>query len=1158
MRVRAALLFFSLSLIFSPFRLSAQDIDAPDADSPAADTPELAADSPQEAEKPAVDENRINLDIKTSTLLELAEWGKELGLGEGGARPELEARIREHYGVSVPATEGEQRIVTIEKARSTEYFTLKSVDEEYARLAGGVQLSLKDGDTLHKITAWNILYNRTRSILYATGDVEYIKDQGGTIETTKSEAIIINIDSWAGDFINTVMDQGMSGSTTAYRFAGEVISQTGSETTVLKQAVISNASAEEPYWSLNATRLWLFPGADWAVFNAVLKVGEVPVFWLPFFPYPADEILFHPALGTRTREGAYIQTTTYLLGRKAGSSSSSSSFSAILGSDAGMERVREGLFLRSTGKKDTSPNDKILALMLDAYANLGFYTGVNFIHPGSWIFSSINISGGFGWTKTIHGSTSFWTPYDKDSDLEEEWNNSYLFGTEVPFRYRLNASVNISGKHGAIDLKFPFYSDPFIDYDVMSRSEDFNWISLLMSQNEPVVWPPSTTLGSYSWSINARPSLSFTLLAPYLSSFSISSISSVLTFIPSENTTDTSLDFRTYSPERRFFTPDKLTAYSISATLSGTPLTIGGSTSTAEPETPQYPLKDIGEPLSPWVNEAGVVAESNRSRGSNEFNLAPPALAQSWTLPSSSALKLSIQYNLNPASTTEFQFLKSTEDPEDVKWGDYQHILTNFVMNGSTTFNLTEATHNLFSISAGFTGSYQWQNHTYISDKLTDTEIIALHRTDYRGRQWTINSTYKTQINPFYWSDTWKTSSFQWSLTSLVAKSVFDEEQYTKDLALNPANPDRIAPQWKEDYMDWTKEKISAHTVSANFGANVLDKMQNLTFSANLPPLYQSYSAGVTTRIWISETNATMQVQEDTDENKNAGKVEYHYISGYIFRPLNLTETLNFGTSKSMRIYGVYDSELTEWTNVTASLTLWTFSTSFNARRMRRWDYDDTDGQQGWKQNASDPENLQPESWTLSWAPSYKFDSLFGGYLSLSFNINTNMTLDLQRYTYSKFSFALNITLGITKFLDFTMGMTSENQYIYRYLQDLPIFDKEIRDKINPIINNQGLETNFFLDLINSFRFDDDKLRANSGFKLKSLNFSAVHHLGDWDAKFTATVTPYLDQSVPVAERKYTFRTSFSFLVQWVPLAEVKTEVYYENEKYRHVSTTLK
>jgi lipopolysaccharide assembly outer membrane protein LptD (OstA) len=1120
------------------------------------------APAPAVVEKPQVDENLTNMDIKTSTLIELAEWSRELGLGEGGGRAELEARIRQYYGLGPLAPESVQRVVTIEKARSTEYFTLKSVDEEYARLSGGVQLNLKDGETIHKISAWSILFNRTRSVVYATGDVVYVKDSGGSMETSKGEAIVINLDTWVADFINTVSEHAMEGAATAYRFAGEVISQTGSETTVLKQATISNAGSEEPYWSLNATRLWLFPGSDWAVFNAVLKVGEVPVFWLPFFPYPADEVVFHPAIGTRTREGSFVQTTTYLMGRKSVSATTSEgSISKVLGAGEGMERVSEGIFLRTTGKKDPSANDKVLAIMLDAYANLGFYTGVKFVHPGLSVFKAVNISGGMGWTKTVRGSGNFWTPYDTSADWAEDWNHSYLFGAEIPFRYRLNASTNVTGAYGTLELKLPFYSDPFIDYDVMNRSEDFDWISLLMSQNEALVWPPltTTTLGAYSWSINAKPNFTVTSLAPYLSSVSVSSLSSVLAFISQTKTGATTADV---FPDRAFFRPDKFTAYSISAALSGAPVTLGGSTSSSPEETALYPLKEIGEPLPPWADEKSSVAAAVAAVGGNEFSLSPPALSQVWTLPSSNALKFSFQYNLNPSSATEFQFAKKNiTKAEDVKWDDYQSILTNFVLNGSTAFTVTEAAHSLFSVSAGFTGAYQWQTHPYMNDdELDQTDKITLYRTDYRGRQWTINSTYGVKISPFYWSDMWKTSGFQWTLTSLVAKSAFDETRFNADwaaaLAANSsADPGGIAPQWTEDFMEWKREKISAHTFGANFGASILDKMQDLTFTVNLPPLYQSYSAGVTARVWISETNMTTQIQEDTDENKNAGTVTYHYVSGFIFRPINITETLNFGASKSMRVYGVYDAELNEWSNATASLTLWTFSTAFSARRMRRWYYDDAAGSQGWKQNAADREELQLESWTFSWAPSYKFESLFGGYVSLSFSLNANMSLDLQRYTYSKLSFGLNVTVGITKFLDFTMGMTSENQYMYRYLQDLPIFSEETRNKINPIINNQGAETNFFLDLFDSFRFDDDELRKKSGFKLKSLNFAAVHHLGDWDAKVGATVTPYLDSTS--SPPQYKFRTTFSFLVQWVPMSEVKTEVFFENDKFRHTATTL-
>jgi hypothetical protein len=1095
-------------------------------------------------------DNLTNLDITTSTLKELAEWSKELGLGEGGGREELAGRIRMYYGIISPVVESGQRIITIEKAQSTEYFTLDAVDEEYARLSGGVRLNLKDGDAIHKIKAWDILFNRTRNIVYASGTVEYVKEQGGTIETFSGESFILNLDSWVGDFINTVSERAMEGSETAYRFAGQVISKTDKETTVLKSATISNAKTDEPYWSLNATRLWLLPGSDWAVFNAILKVGEIPVLWLPVFAYPMDEVIFHPVLGTRSREGAFAQTTTYFFGRRTADPAKESSLSKIMGGGSDMAQVRQGIFLRSTGKKDPKPNDKKLSLLLDSYANLGFYTGINFVYPGTGIFKKTDISVGLGWTKTIYQYNGFWTPFNTSAAWDEDWNHSYLLGAEVPFRYRMNAVTAISGKYGTVDFKFPFYADPFIDYDVMNRAEDMNWLELVSGTQDEnaLTWPPSSTIGSHEWNITARPSISLPALAPYISTLSIQSISSVLSFSPSNNrSTMIGTGISIYSPERIFFMPDKLTAYSISTSINGTPLTLGGGILSSKKEESKNPLKNIGEPIAPW-DDKNPPGQDGALNPNNEFVLAPPALGQIWTLPRNDTLRFSINYALSPSSATEFQYIKNVLDPKDVKWNEYQSILTNFRTDGSTTFNLTESSNNLFSTSFGFSGSYQWQAHSYINEDVqTASQVTSLRRADYRGRQWSLNSNYNAQINPFYWSTVWKNTNIQYTLNALTLKSLFNEEQYNKDLLVNPKSD---SPEWDIAYGDWTREKISAHRLSANLGARIFDKDQDLRFYTDLPPLYKTYNTDITTRIWITESNAKIQFREDTESNqeadKRAAETKYHYINGYILGNLALTETLRFTESQSLRFYGVYDPELYQWINFTSSLTLWSFKSEFTATRMYKYYYDSTVGQQGWKQNSKGDQDLQPYTWTLGWAPSYKLDSLFGGYFSLTFNMNSSILLDLQRYTYSKFSFNLNLTLGITKFLDFTMGITSENAYIYRYMQDIPMFSS-LRDQVEV----PG-EKNVFVDLVNSFRFDDEKLRQSSGFKLKSFKISTVHHLGDWDAKLSVDFMPYLDNtrtSDPSAWQ-YKFKTTISFLVQWIPVSEIKTEIDYQNDKF--------
>jgi lipopolysaccharide assembly outer membrane protein LptD (OstA) len=300
---------------FAPHRLYPQDAEADsltenteNAESgETTESVELTAEELAAQQEKAEALRIIDLEIKTSTLLELAEWCREQGLSEGGGREDLANRLRDHFGV--PRSDGSsapnQKIVTIESAKTTDYFTIDAVNEEYARLSGGVEISLTDGEARHRVKAWEIIYNRTRNILSATGNVEYVKEEGDKRETFKGEEITINLDTWIGSFIDTISERTIAGSETAYRFAGQVISQTDKETTVLKKAHVTNAKTEEPFWSLDAGKLWILPGSDWALFNGTLRVGEIPVLWVPFFFFPADEMVIHPVLGTRTREGTF-------------------------------------------------------------------------------------------------------------------------------------------------------------------------------------------------------------------------------------------------------------------------------------------------------------------------------------------------------------------------------------------------------------------------------------------------------------------------------------------------------------------------------------------------------------------------------------------------------------------------------------------------------------------------------------------------------------------------------------------------------------------------------------------------------------------------------------------------------------------------------------
>ncbi|MCL2190840.1 MAG: LPS-assembly protein LptD, partial [Treponema sp.] len=572
----------------------------------------------QEAPGLSPSQNIIEMDIRTSTLSELAAWSRRNGLPEGGTAVDLARRLREHYGL--PPEGGDvlregQRIITIESARTTEYFTIQAVDEEYARLSGEVVISLREGDALHEIRAWDILFNRTRNILTASGGVEYRRTQGDTIETFRGDSITIDLDNWASVFLGGISERALEGEGITYLFAGTVISRDEEEVTVLRRATISS-TGEESLWSLSATRVWLLPGSDFAIFNGVLRVGHVPVFYIPFFFFPADQMIFHPVIGSRTREGSFVNTTTWILGRPRTEGGTESSLMRIMGGGEDMVRTREGVFLRSTGRRaepDTGPN---LSLLVDFYTNLGAYIGTDLFLPGRGVLGATNLSMGVGLSRTLVnvpgiGYTPFFPSFADDFDpyidSRSDWNHSRFFGIDLPFRYRFVADGSIGGRFGSLNWRIPFFSDPLIDSDFMDRSTHMDWLNMIQQGAAAADEQEGATrqhLRDPVWELTGQVRPAFPDMRPFITSISISPIRSSLSFRTIETRNIPATDVRAHSPMRFFFAPSVATLYSVSGSVAGTPVRLGGGgpagIAPPDPER-EDPLEGIGTPISPFA-----------------------------------------------------------------------------------------------------------------------------------------------------------------------------------------------------------------------------------------------------------------------------------------------------------------------------------------------------------------------------------------------------------------------------------------------------------------------------------------------------------------------------------------------------------------------------
>jgi len=1078
---------------------------------------------------------QVNMELKTSSLSELAVWCRTLGLSENGTRENLIDRIREHFRITGASAPSSRKIIKIESAQTSEYFTIGVIGEDYARLKGDVKLSLQDGEKIHRINANEILFNRTRNIINASGNVFYEKVDGSSVETFRGQSITVNIDNWSSIFLDGSTEKKLSSDGSAYLFSGKVISRSDEDATILSNASISNAASEEPYWSISASRLWLLQGADFAILNAVLKVGEIPVLYFPFFYYPADELVFHPVVGYRSREGAFVQTTTYIIGQPKADPATQSSIAKILGDSSDKEKELQGLFLHSTGKKMVNPGNVSLKAMVDYYVNLGAYVGVDFTSPQRGILNPVGLSLGLGFSRTVNQEGANFNPYVKNAngiyDGSFDWNESNLFSEVVPFRYRMTLESSISGKYGRLAWSLPFYSDPFMDRDFLKRAESMDWMNMIQQGAALEDTSSETEIGNYLWNINGSLNPSLPKLAPAVSRISISNISTTVSF---RQITDSAIAVSNpYSPGRSFFAPDKYTIYNFSGSVSGTPLSLGKkqAKSTSPEKREQIdPFNGYGIPISPFTSETGENSKAGSSAAKSTDIIAPPVINNTFSIPGEGNNIFSIDYSLSPTSSSELQFWTSKwKSNEDVDWNEYQSILVTITGSGNLNLRLDHSS-GLYNNSLSITGRATWQDYTYLNEEfytnqttgvVNETAMENARKQQYGNTNYGTTYNYNTTLRPIYNNAVFGQTNVQYTFGGTLLKS----KKYD--------NGDQ--PQLEPEWGSWVKEDrskdiygLTSHKLSTNLDANVMNKRQNLTVSADLPPLDGLVAGNATFRVWISETSISTRMEKPPEKDE------------WIFRPIYFTETLRFAKSSTFTYYMVIKpEENNDIDTIKSTLTLWNFSAIFTAAKTKKLNFVKTT--QGGSWVAEGEPTLLPKELSFSYRQSSSNIEIIKNRINLTFNLDSTLQFDLQQNTNSNFRFSVGMTTNITGFLELRLTMTSINSVIWRYFKNVPGMEEQTS------MYPDGPQNNLFTDLLDSFDFFDESKRRRSGFKLQRFNFSAIHHLGDWKAEVQVGMYPHQD---PVS-KKYEFTSDISFLIQWTPIPEIKTDYVFEGKEDR-------
>ncbi|MDA3950120.1 MAG: hypothetical protein PF508_12995, partial [Spirochaeta sp.] len=371
-------------------------------------------DEPSPDQESSLFDRTILQDLETAGNSELIDWAITLGLSSRGSRQEVEDRILAYYGLQrsdltprdpeTPDEEGALSVATIRQARGSEFFTIEQTDERYLRLVGGVELTMEDGEAIHTITAEELTLNLEQNTISATGAVEYEVQRPSETEEFRGDSIVFNIQDWDGVFLRGITDSGQNLDNDQPDFAvsGARISRSPRDIVVIDDGVITSSVADPPNYRIRARRIWILAPGEWGIRRAVLYVGRVPMFYFPYFFVPGDRLFFNPAIGTRSREGSFIQTTTYIFGQ---SEEDDPPFSIMQIAESVDDREKEiqGLFLRvpDTPREIRRP-EWSLKLMADVYTTLGYYGGAAASLPGLGPFSQLDWRIGVGSSRNIY------------------------------------------------------------------------------------------------------------------------------------------------------------------------------------------------------------------------------------------------------------------------------------------------------------------------------------------------------------------------------------------------------------------------------------------------------------------------------------------------------------------------------------------------------------------------------------------------------------------------------------------------------------------------------------------------------------------------------------------------------------------------------------
>ena len=1059
------------------------------------------------------------------------------------SRAEKKSESAENVSETPAEEKSEKTLITIMNALVSGNKKDEASGDDLLTFECNVKISVEKGAVKTIISADKVSFNRAREMLFAEGAVRLEQtEKNGSTQTVTSDTLLFNTATLEGVFDNSRVVRADSNalnlpSGSKISVYSDIFARDDSGTIAFKNGKLTFCDDDEnPHWTIRASRIWLLPGNEFAFLNGLIYVGAVPVFYLPAFYYPKDELIFNPVFGYRNRAGFYFQTTTYLYGRKPLENSDDSDskegddnvladYFSLIKPTKLMDQVREGIVLHNLDTEYKGDTTDHLKFMIDWYSNLGFSTGIDGVfHPKSPA-PSVEASFVFGFSNSVfqESSSALYMPYGQSGTRYKDKSN--FMGVEMPFRYK--GGVKISGSQPfTYSLDIPIYSDPFFNYDFADRSETMDWFSYLLDgptqengTKTELEKFEAAEITSFSWNSNISYSVKLPdAIKPYLESLSLSSFNSTILFAEKDAkfSTDSSDEdgWREVTPTRKFFYPSTITPLKFGLRAGGTIFSTSAKQSAAKKSEKSLALELNTPDLFSENSEEDDGEEKDGADDSDELfegeGLLPTLDFSRSSLASITQFSYDLKYSFDPDFTSQISYASEPlNTADDFDWNKTKSSYIQFKAPLSFDQSLSYQ-NNFLGMKNSLKLDPLYQRHPYISDDTTaggysESSKKSLQETDYKASYFDIVNTNTVSFKPFVYYPNFKDTGISWNTSIKLLRTEFigDAE-----------NPD-----WDFLTVDWSEEEsLTSHTLNATLAANELGEKfsQSLVLTATLPPQVNKYYATLNLKFpyvsFSAETGFSQTSLTDDTWKKEPFKES---LSVNLFgSEMKITQSFN------------YEIEEEHADSFKAALS---YKGRQAASTMRYTNLYDFDEETGWSANSE--KDFVPYSASIAYASTSKKFKTWKNRIEVAPGLDTSFVYDFVRPTNSYFIFSPSLTFRLNKAFYLKFSATSRNDVVYRYFQKAAGYEARIDGETNPIV-----------DLINGFRFDDEELRKSSGFKLKSLEITMMHDLHDWDFKCRFKVEPRL-VTESGNKKHYDFSPYFSLSVVWRPMDSFKTKI---------------